>query len=454
MEIVIVGGGKLGQEICYDLNQDGHEVTLIDTDSELVNKLVEELDVQGIVGSGTDIEVLKQANTSVCDVFIAVTDSDEINLISAHIASMLGASYRIVRARKLEYTKNEEFIAEHFKIDYVINQDSEAATKILHVIDYPTASYVEPLHNDKVRMICFRVMPDSEIVGLSVQEVRSVIRNVVICTIENRNKEEVIIPRGQTLIEADTYMNVIASDEDYHRLALLAGHEHNARFNSIFIQGGSRICEYLLPELNKRKIRTKIIEIKNNRALQLAASFPNSEVVLGDGSEPSFLLEHRLPGYDVAIGLTDSDEENLIFSLYSHSVGVKKNITKVNRTSLIKLLHADNLDAIISPRASISDAIIRRVRSLSHQNEYHLQEYARLSTSKDSEVLEFIVSKDDKVCNRKIMDLPLDERVLIGLIIRNENKIIPKGSDYLLEDDYVIVIDVKKRVRMLDEILK
>ncbi len=175
MEMVILGGGKLGQEICYDLNQDGHEITLIDTDSELVNKLVEELDVQGIVGSGTDIEVLKQANISACDVFIAVTDSDEVNLISAHIASILGASYRIVRARKLEYTEHEEFIAEHFKIDYVINQDLEAATEILHVIDYPTANYVEPLHKDKVRMICFRVMPNSEIVGLSVQEVRSAI---------------------------------------------------------------------------------------------------------------------------------------------------------------------------------------------------------------------------------------------------------------------------------------
>ncbi len=454
MNIVIVGGGKLGQELCYDLNQEGHEITLIDTDSELVGKLVEELDIQGIVGSGTDIEVLEQADISLCHVFIAVTDNDEVNLISAQIAYTLGASYRIVRARNLEYTKNEKFIAKRFKIDYVINQDLEAATEILYVIDYPTASYVEPLHNNKVHMICFRVMPNSTIVGLSVQKVRSFITDIVICTIENRNKEEVIIPRGNTVIEADTYVNVIASDKDYRRLIHLAGHEINARFNSAFIQGGSRICEYLLPELNRRKIRTTIIELRSERALQLAASFPDTEVVLGDGSEPSFLLEHRLASHDVAIGLTDSDEENLIFSLYSHSLGVKKNITKVNRTSLIKLLHADNLDAIISPRISISDAIIRRVRSLSHQNEYHLQGYARLSTSKDSEVLEFIVSNNDKVCNKKIMELPLDERILIGLIIRNENRIIPKGSDYLLENDYVIVVAVKKRVRELDEILK
>lgn len=133
---------------------------------------------------------------------------------------------------------------------------------------------------------------------------------------------------------------------------------------------------------------------------------------------------------------------------------MRKNITKVNRTSLIKLLHADNLDAIISPRTSISDAIIGRVRSLSHQNEYHLLGYARLSTSKDSEVLEFVVSKDDKVCNKKIMELPLDESIFIGLIIRGEIKIIPKGSDCLLENDCVIIVDVKKRVRTLDGILK
>jgi len=454
MEIVILGGGKLGQELCYDLNEDGHEITLIDTDSVLVNKLVEELDIQGIIGSGTDIEILKQANIDICHAFIAVTDNDDVNLISAHIASMLGAPYIIIRARKLEYTKNEDFIAKNFKIDYVINQDLEAATNILHVIDYPTASYVESLHNNEVQMIRFRVMPKSEIIGLSVKEVRSIVNDVVICTIENRNTEEVIIPNGQTIIEVDTYLNVIASKEDYNKLVCLAGHKNNVHFKSAFILGGSRICEYLLPELNKRKIRTRIIELDNSRALGLAVSFPNNEVILGDGTDPEFLLEHRLPNFDVAIALTDVDEENLIFSLYSHSLGVKKNITRVNRTSLIKLLHADNLDAIISPRVSISDAIIRRVRSLSHQNEYHLLEYARLSTSKDSEVLEFIVSKKDKVCNQKIMELNLDSRVLIGLIIRDGVKIIPKGSDYLLENDYVIVVDVKKRVRSLDEILK
>lgn len=156
MKIVIVGGGKLGQEICCDLNQDGHEITLIDTDSSLVNKLAEELDIQGIVGSGTDIEILKQANIALCHAFIAVTANDEVNLISAHIASILGAPYRIIRARNLEYTKNEKFIAKHFKIDYVINQDAEAATKILNVIDYPTASYVECFDDNKVHMICFR----------------------------------------------------------------------------------------------------------------------------------------------------------------------------------------------------------------------------------------------------------------------------------------------------------
>lgn len=454
MEIVIVGGGKLGQELCYDLNEDGHEITLIDTDTRLVNKLVEELDIQGIVGSGTDIEILKQANIDLCHAFIAVTANDEVNLVSAHMAWTLGADYRIVRARKMEYTRNEAFIADQFKIDYVINPDLEAASQILHVIDYPTASYVEALHNNRVHMICFRVMPNSQMVGMKVEEVRALVPDLVICTIEYRSKEEVIIPRGQTLIEADTYLNVIASKVAYHKLVVLAGHADNKPFRTVFILGGSRICEYLLPEFKKRRIRTKIVELDSQRALQLAASFTDHEVVFGDGTDPDFLREHRLQNHDVAIGLADVDEENLIFSLYAHSLGVRKNITKVNRTSLIRLLHADHLDAIISPRISISDAIIRRVRSLSHQNQYHLLEYARLSTSKDSEVLEFLVSKNDQVCNRRIMDMPLDNRILIGLIIRNEVKIIPKGSDYLLEGDYVIVVDAKKRVRALDEILK
>lgn len=454
MEIVIVGGGKLGQVICYDLNREGYEITLIDKNVDLVNKLVEELDIQGIVGSGTDIEALEQAGVATCNAFIAVTDNDEVNLISAHMASKLGASYRIIRARNMVYTKNEEFIYKNFEIDYIINQDLEAAREIINVIDYPTASYVESFHNGRVRMINFRVMPNSKIVGRSVQEIKSLLNDIVICTIENRHTEEVFIPNGQTIIEADTYLNVIATKKDYRSLVILSGHDENLRFNNSFILGGSRICEYLIPELNKRNISTKIVEVKNDRALKLAVSFPDSEVILGDGTDEDFLLEHRLGRYDVAMALTDSDEENLIFSLYSNSLGVKKNVTKLNRISLLRLLDTDNLDAIISPRISIIDAIIRRIRSLSHKNKYKLLGYARLSTSTESEVLEFIVSKDDKVCGQRIMDIPIDEGVFIGLIIRSKENIIPQGSDYLLEDDFVFIIDVKKRVRTLDGILK
>lgn len=453
MDIVIVGGGQLGQEICYDLNEEGHEITLIDIDGDIVNRLVEDLDIKGVIGSGTDLDVLNEADVSLCDAFISVTSSDEVNLISGFMAQKLGAPYRIIRARNLEYTKNESFISEHFKADFVINQDLEAAIDIIQVIDYPTASYVESLHNNEVQLIRIRVIPESEIIGMSVQQVRQIVKDIVICTIENKMTDEVMIPKGNTIIEADTYLNVVALKEDYDKLSSLCGHINKVNFKSVIITGGSRICEYLIPELRKRKIRTQLIESDYKRAQQLSVLFPNEEIVHGDGTDTKFLTKQRLSSYDVAISLMDVDEENLIFSLYSHSLGVKKNISKVNRTSLIKLLHADYLDAIISPRVSISDAIIRRIRSLSHSKQNPLLAYARLSTSQHSEVLEFRVTKEDKIVNQRIMDMKLDPRVLIGLIIRNNQQIIPKGSDVILENDYLIIIDVEKRVRSLDEVL-
>lgn len=453
MDIVIVGGGQLGQEICYDLNLEGHELTLIDIDSDVVNRLVEELDIKGVVGSGTDIQVLSEADVSRCQTFIAVTASDEVNIISGYMASTLGAPYRIIRGRNLEYTKNIDFIQDHFKADFVINQDLEAAIDIVQVIDYPSASYVESLHNNEVQLIRLRVIPHSHIDGMSVSQVRKLVENCVICSIENKSNDKVIIPSGQTVIQADTYLNVIALKDDYDRLAQLAGHHHQERFISVIISGGSRICEYLLPELHKRKINSKVIESNFKRAEQLSVEFPDDEIIHGDGTDPKFLVAQRLASYDVAISLMNVDEENLIFSLFSHSLKVKKNISKVNRTSLLKLVHADFLDSIISPRVSISDAIIKRVRSLVNRQHNQLLGYARLSTSTHSEVLEFLVTKNDKIINQRIMDLNIDPRVFIGLIIRNNQKIIPKGSDMILENDYLIIIDIEKRVRSVDEIL-
>lgn len=451
MEIVVVGGGKLGEELCRDLNAEGHDLTLIDKNRDVLNRLVEDIDIQGVYGSGNDVEVQREAGVATCKLFIAVTVSDDINMIAAVLADKLGAQYAIARVRNNEYTNNEGFIRQQLGLDFMINQDKEASQDIVRVIDYPSSNFVEPFNHGKVNLVKIRVKPKSTMIGLTVSDIRDRIEDVVICIIER--DYETLIPRGDTVIEADDEIDIISSKKSYNDFCVLAGFKRRERLKSAFIVGGSRINKYLLPALHTRGVHSKVIEINYERAQELATLFPNFEIIVGDGTDQDFLLEQRLHNYDISIGLTDSDEENLMIALFSKKIGVKKNITKVNRPNLTRLLSADQLDVLISPRKSVSDAIIRRVRSIQQNFDNHLMAYSRLATE-NTEAMEFSIASQDKVATYDIQDLPLKEGIIIGLIIRDDKRLIPSGSSRIQEGDHVIIINVGEKINKIDDILR
>lgn len=450
VEIVIVGGGKLGEELCRDLNDEGHDITIIEKNGAVLKRLTEDIDIKGICGSGTNLDVQRDANVASSKLFIAVTGSDDVNIIAAVLAEKLGADHIIARIRNHEYTANELFIRNHLGLDYMINQDKEAAADIVHVLDYPSASYVEPFNHGKVPLVKIRILAGSKMVGMSAAAIRAVSQDLIICVLE-RNFKTVII-RGDTIIQADDQIDLIASRAALNQFARLAGHKNIKRLRSAFIVGGSRINHYLLPALHIRGIQAKIIEIDPDRAEQLAIQFPNFEIIVGDGTDQDFLMEQRLQNYDVAIGLTDSDEENLMFALFAAELQVFKNITKTNRPKLTQLLNSEKLDVMITPRKSVSDAIIRRVRSLDLDNHNNLVSFATLA-AENTEVLEFSLVATDRVTQFPIAELQLKAGIVIGVIIRNNHRLLPTGTDQIQADDQVIIINVGEKVYKIDDIL-
>lgn len=452
MDIVIVGGGKLGEVICHQLNEEGHDITLIDSDQQVIHRLNESLDLKGYLGSATDVSVLKEAGVPHCDIFMSVTQTDEINILSALLAERLGAKIRLARIRNQEYTQNEQFIQENVGITKMINPDREAARDIINVIDYPSASYVEVFNHNHVKLVKVHVYKNSPIIGLSIAEVRARIPDIVVCVIEREHQS--IIPRGDTIIHANDAINIISTRDSFDQFCEMAGHKGIKRYKSILIIGGNRLNAYLIPELLKRRMQIKVIESDQQRANKLAIQFPDAEIILGDGTDQNFLQEQRIAYYDVSVAMTHSDEENLMISLYAYDCGVKKNITRVYRHRLLKLVSANHLDVIISPHNSICDALIHIVRSLDQQSKNELLTYASLATDDDCAALEFYVRKGDRVTQSMIKDLPIKNDVIIGVIVRQGKQLIPSGEDWILTQDRLIVIAVDEKLTKADDILR
>ena len=449
MEIVIVGGGKMGQTLCYDLSNEGHEIVIIDQKQARLDMLEENIDLRGVNGNGAAIETQREANVALADVFIAATPSDDTNLIAASIASKLGAKFTIARVRNPEYARDLDFYQKQLGIGMLINPDAEAAADITRVFDYPAANAIEPFANGLVDMVQLRVAPNSPIVGQNLAEIRKATPDLLLCVIDRDSG--ILIPKGSTRLEENDYIQMVGNPKAIHTFSQLCGHK-NARWRSALIVGGSRIAYYLIPALLKRNVYVKVIETQTEIADRLAMTFPEAEIIYGDGTDQKFLREMHLPHYDVAVALINIDEENLMFSLYAHQQGVAKTITKVNRRELIKLIDHTVLDTIVTPARSVSDRVIQYIRSHEKTATSKLETYARLG-SEGVEALEFIATEGSGVCKAKIQELNIKQGVLIAHILRGHRRIIPAGADQIQTGDRVLLVALDHRITQLDDII-
>ncbi len=449
MEIVIVGGGKLGASLCKDLAYEGHEVVLIDKVQTVVESFTDDLDIRGIIGNGSSREVQLEADVPDCDVFISVTPTDETNLIASIIANRLGAKFSIARVRSPEFADDLDFFKKEVGVDMLINPDALSATEIVRGFDYPSASMIEPFADGRVTLVKIRVNHGAPIIGRTVASIRASIPDLLLCVIERNFK--VVMPTGSTIIQEDDQIQLTGEAAALDEFSHLCGHA-NRRWHSALIVGGSRISFYLIPALLDRGINIKLIESNPDTANRLAIAFPQIQVIIGDGTNQKFLREMHLANYDVAIALTHIDEENLMFSLFSHQQGVRKTITKVNRSELTRLLDPENLDLVIVPHVNAGDVIIRYVRSQEMSKGSALESYARLSTE-GVEASEFIVGEGDRVTRTSIQNLQLHQGIIIANILRGPRRIIPSGADVLGPGDHVLIVSTGRRLLQLDDIL-
>lgn len=333
MRIIVVGAGKVGTALCRSLVEEKHDVILIEEKEEVLKRLSKRYDVMGFAGNGANFKILEQAEVSNCDVFIAMTDKDEVNMISAVLAKQMGAKETVVRVRNPEYSnayfKDKNFLG----FSLVVNPELLTARYIANTVEFPNALSVETFANGRVILMAFKVTENSQLSGMTMEQFRRKFGNILVCTIHRQG--ELIIPDGNATMQIGDKIYVTGKRVD---MALFHSYIKPKSIKKLLLIGAGRISYYLLNILKNNRIKVKLIEQKMDRAQTFSQVFPEVSVILGDGTAKDLLLEESAASYDAVATLTGVDEENIITSMFLESLGIHKNITKVNRTSLLEII--------------------------------------------------------------------------------------------------------------------
>lgn len=449
MQIILVGGGKVGAALCRSLVEENHDVVLIEQKESVLKHLTKRYDIIGLLGNGANHKILEQADIQDCDIFIAMTDKDEVNMISAVLAKQMGAKDTIVRVRNPEYS-NAYFKERNFLgFSLVINPELLTARYIANSIDFPNAKSVEHFVNGRVMLMEFSVSDQSVLSHMSLSEFRRKFGNIVICAVQRQ--DTILIPDGNDRILPGDRIFVTGSRVE---MVLFHNFVKHKLIKNMMIIGAGRIAYYLLSLLRNNKINLKVIERDEKHAQWLSQEFPHLNIVVGDGTAKDVLLEESAASYDAVATLTGVDEENIIASLFLEKVGVQKNITKVNRTSLLEIIdHNFVSSSIVTPKSIAADAVMHFVRGRDNAQDSNLDAMHHVANGR-IETLQFEVRDKNKMAGQQLSNIKLKDNVLIAAIIRKGRAIYPTGEDILEVGDKIVVITLLKNITKIHDLMK
>ena len=453
MNIIIVGCGKVGYTLVEALSNENHNIVVIDTRQEKLDLITDTLDVMGILGNGVSHTVLMQAGIETADLLIAVTGSDEENLLCCVIAKKRGHCQTIARIRNPIYNVEMEFLKKEFGINMIINPELTAANEISKVFQFPSAIRVDTFAKGRVELLHFKIGSNSPLIGLRLSKFHAALHcnNVLVCTI-TRNDSEVIIPNGDFEFAANDIVTIVAKRRDAIDFFRKIGMEKKRVTNTI-LAGGGKISYYLAKSLLMSGIKTTIIEINHDRCEFLSEQLPKATIICGDASDKELLSEECLENAGGFAALTDMDEENILLSLYANGISSAKTVTKVNRINFTSVINKLDLGSIIYPRVITAEYIIKYVRSMNNSLNSNVESLYKLEDGK-AEVLEFLLKDNSSVCNIPLQELKFRKNTLICCIYRDNQVIVPSGQDCMLPGDSVMVATSGYNVSDIEEILE
>lgn len=451
MNIIIVGGGKVGTTLTESLCNEKHNVVLIDNNPKVIESIINTYDVMGICGNGASCDILSEASIDKAYLIIATTASDELNILCCLIARKMGARHCIARVRNPSYAQQLVFMRDELGLSMMVNPEYAAANEVSRMIRFPTAIKIEIFAKGRVELVEINVKENSPLAGLPLYKLYQLYKiKILICAVQRR--DEVFIPDGNFILHAGDKIHITAGHSELAAFFKATGILKN-RIRSVLIIGGGTLAYYLTLQLVEIGIHVKIIEQDYQRCQHLSETLPKATIIHADGTDPNVLNEEGIDDVDCCVTLTGIDEENILIAMYANSKSVNKVISKVNRVSLLGILDSLGEESTVSPKAITANSILRYIRAKQNTKGNSIKTLYRLVEGK-VEALEFVISPNNRSIGIPLKELSIRKNLLIACIIRGNKVIIPNGNEKIKPNDSVIVVTTNQMLQDFDDILK
>lgn len=451
LKIIIVGAGKVGTSLVEQLSQEGHDITLIDKNPVKLRETAEIYDVMGIVGNGASYTTLSEAGISNADLIIAVTPSDELNLLCCTVATQFNNCASIARVRTPDYSKDVGYLREKLGLAMIINPELEAAKEMARILYLPTALEVSSFAHGQAEMIKIKIPEGNILNDMTVATLGSNITNdILICAVERDG--EVTIPGGTFLLKNGDIISVVGNRTSTATFLKKIGFKTKS-VKSTMIIGGGRSSYYLANQLIKNGIEVKIIESNKTRCEQLNELLPKALIINGDGTNTDLLKEEGIDKVESFVALTGMDEQNVMLTLHASQTAGTKVITKINRMGFNDVISNMDLGSVIYPKYITSETIVAYVRARNASKSSEIETLYHMFKSR-VEAIEFRVNEESKVTGKPLKELPLKKGLLLSFISRGGKIIIPSGNDEIKVGDTVMVVTTHTGFKELKDILR
>ncbi len=448
MRIIIVGCGKVGETLAATLYREKHDVFVVDKDQKIIDDVTNRYDIMGVCGNGGTSEVLREAGVENADLLIAVTVSDELNMFVCLVAKKLGVKSTIARIRNPEYVSELNMMKNELGLSMAINPELAAAREIAQLVRFPSAVEVDTFAKGRVEILKLVVKANSALDGIVLKDIFSQSKlKILVCAVERDN--DVIIPSGEFSIKANDRISVVVPRGEETKFFKWSDTMKD-RINNAIIVGGGKIAFYLAQLLTEGGISVKLLEENEARCEELSEVLPKATILCSSGDEHSLLVEEGLESVGAFASLTDSDEKNMLLSLFASSKSNCKLITKINHHSLAELGDGMNLGSIITPKRITAQLILRYVRAMQNTVDSDIETLYNLTDT--VEALEFYVAHDMKYTGIPLKNLKFKKNLLVACINRRGNIIIPGGNDTLEIGDTVVVVTTNKGFNSTNDI--
>jgi trk system potassium uptake protein TrkA len=449
LRIIIVGCGKVGVALLEQLCKEGHDITIIDNDAQKIQDLTNLYDIMGITGNGASYSVQVEAGIATTDLLIAVTGSDELNLLCCTIASQAADCSSIARVRTPDYSEEVGYLREKLGLAMITNPELEAAKEAARILSLPTALEVNTFAKGEADLIRFKIPRHNVLDGITVADVgRDLSNDLLVCAIEREGT--VYIPSGNFVLKEDDSVSIVATRSETRNFLKKIGFETKQVKNTMIVGGGNSAF-YLAKELINMGISVKIIERDAHRCEELSILLPKAVIINGDGTDEALLKEEGLESVESFVPLMGIDEENILLTLYAKQVSKAKVITKINRINFTDVVKNLDLGSVIYPRYITAEAIIAYVRAKKNSMNSNIETLYYLFNSR-VEAIEFHVEQENEVTGVPLKDLKLKDNLLICFISRNGKVIIPDGQDDIQVGDNVMIVTTHTGLQNLEDI--